>query len=106
MEALIVIVGYHPKQGKESALRQLMHTHLPRLKSLGLVTDRASIIMESADGTLIEVFEWTSRAAMEKAHEHPEVLRMWGEYAEVCDYIPIGSIKEATDLFSAFRPFK
>lgn len=105
MEGHIVIVGYRPKPGKDIALRELMRTHLPRLKAMRLVTDRASIIMEASDGILIEVFEWTSRAAMQKAHENPAVLKMWEEYAAVCDYIPIGSIKEAADLFSAFRPF-
>ena len=100
----IVIVGYKPKPGKNEALKALMKTHLPRLKQEGLVTNRASIMMEAADGTIIEVFEWISKEAIENAHTNPAVLQMWSDYAEVCDYVPIGTVAEAADLFSGFEP--
>jgi uncharacterized protein (DUF1684 family) len=82
-----------------------MKTHLPRLKQEGLVTDRASIMMEAKDGTIIEVFEWISEEAIQNAHTNPAVLQMWSEYGEVCDYIPVGSLAEAANLFSGFEPF-
>ena len=101
----IVIVGYKPKPGKNQALKALMKTHLPRLKQEGLVTDRESILMEAADGTIIEVFEWVSKEAIQNAHTNPEVLKMWGEYAEVCDYVPVGDVPEIGSFFSEFGPF-
>src|ERR1700739_1647564 len=97
-----VIVGYKPKPGKEAALKELMKTHLPRLKSQGLVRDQESYIMEAGDGTIVEVFEWLSDEAVQKAHSNPEVQKMWGEYAEVCDYVPVGTLAEAANLFSSF----
>jgi hypothetical protein len=100
----IVIVGYKPKPGKNEALKELMRTHLPRLQEEGLATSRESILMEAADGTIIEVFEWVSDEAIRTAHTNPAVLQMWGEYAEVCDYVPVGSLAEAGNLFSAFKP--
>ncbi len=103
---IIVISCYKPKEGKNETLKALMRTHLPRLVKEGLVTDRASIMMEAADGTIIEVFEWVSDEAIKNAHTNPEVLKMWGEYAEVCQYIPIGTVPEATQLFSSFKPFE
>lgn len=106
MEGRIVIVGYKPKPGKKEALDQLVRTHCPDLKKLDLVTDRPSIIMEAKDGTVIEVFEWKSQTAMEQAHNKPEILKMWGQYAEVCNYVPIGKIEEAGNLFSGFMPFE
>src|SRR5580658_5817833 len=105
MEERIVIVGYKPKSGKAEALKQLMREHLPILKSQNLVTNRASIIMEAKDGTIIEVFEWKSQSAIDEAHTNPEVLKMWGKYAEVCDYIPVGQVEEIGTLFSGFKPF-
>jgi quinol monooxygenase YgiN len=102
---VIVIVGYKPKPGKQESLRQIMRTHLPILRQQGLVTDRASIMMEAKDGTIIEVFEWKSKAAIEQAHTNPAVLEMWGKFAEACDYIPVAQTPEAADLFSAFTPF-
>jgi hypothetical protein len=100
----IVIVGYKPKPGKNEALKELMKTHLPRIKAEGLVTDRESIIMEANDGTIVEVFEWISEEAIRNAHKNPLVLQMWSEYAEVCDYVPVGTLAEAGDLFSSFEP--
>ena len=105
MEERIVIVGYKPKAGKAEALQQLMREHLSILKSQGLVTDRASIMMEASDGTIIEVFEWKSQAAIEQAHTNPAVLEMWGKYAEACDYVPVAQVEEAANLFSGFKPF-
>jgi len=100
----MVIACYKPKPNKTAELRELMKTHLPRLKQEGLVTDRESIIMEAADGTIIEVFEWLSEEAIQNAHKNPAVLQMWGEYAEVCDYVPVGTVTEAGSLFSGFEP--
>jgi quinol monooxygenase YgiN len=106
MDGIIAIAAYRPKPGKSEALRQLMREHLPTLHRLGLVTDRASIMMESKDGTIVEVFEWRSKSAIEQAHTNPAVLEMWGKYAEACDYIPVGQVPEAADLFSSFTPFR
>jgi quinol monooxygenase YgiN len=100
----IVIVAYKPKPGKEEALKQLMQTHLPRLKQEELVTDRESIIMEATDGTIIEVFEWLSAEAIANAHSNKAVQQMWAEYAEVCDYVPLNTLKEASDMFAGFKP--
>lgn len=99
----VVIVAYKPKPGKETALKELMKTHLPRLKKEGLVSDKDSFIMEAADGTIVEVFEWLSEEAIKQAHQNPDVQKMWGEYAEVCDYVPVGSLAEAGNLFSEFK---
>ncbi len=96
--------GYKPKPGKQDELNELMKTHLPILKKEGLVTDRESIIMQAEDGTVIEVFEWKSKQAIEAAHNNPAVLEMWGKYFEVCDFIPAGQVAEFSEMFSEFTP--
>jgi quinol monooxygenase YgiN len=98
-----VIVAYKPKPGKEDALKELMKTHLPRLKEQGLVRNKDSYIMEAADGTIVEVFEWLSEEAIQKAHYNPAVQQMWSEYSAVCDYVSVGSLAEAVNLFSSFK---
>ena len=60
--------------------------------------------MEAEDGTIVEVFEWKSKQAIEAAHTDPRVLEMWNKYAAVCDFVPVSSISEATQLFSEFTP--
>ena len=99
----VVIVAYQPKPGKEADLKELMKTHLPRLIQEGLVRDKESYIMETGNGTIIEVFEWLSADAIQKAHTNPIVQQMWKEYAEVCDYIPVGNLAEAVNMFASFE---
>ena len=101
----IVIVAYKPKPGKESELHNLTKTHYPILKRLDLVTDRTPIIMLAKDGTVVEVFEWLSAEAIQQAHKHPEVLKMWSAYSEACDYIPLNQLEESANMFADFTPF-
>jgi len=98
----IVIVGYKAKPGKAEGLKALMKTHVQRLRQEGLATDKESILMEAVDGTIVEVFEWVSADAIKSAHTNPAVLQMWSEYAEVCDYVPVGTLPEIGNLFSEF----
>lgn len=102
----IVIVGYEPKPGKAEALRSLARTHVQLLRAEGLVTSREGIIMEASDGTIIEVFEWKSKEAIESAHKNPAVQGLWKEFSDVCDYVPVASIAEAKQLFSEFSPVR
>lgn len=101
----VVIACYKPKAGKSEGLKKMMAKHLPILRSQGLVSERTSIMMEAKDGTIIEVFEWKSREAIEAAHANPRVLEMWNEYGEVCEFVPVGTLEEAGQLFSEFTPF-
>ena len=100
----IVIACYRPKPGKREALRSLIVDHVATLRAQNLVTDRAPITMEAKDGTIVEVFEWVSSAAIEAAHTNPAVLAMWNEYAAVCDYVPLNTLAEAAEMFADFTP--
>ncbi len=99
----IVIVAYKPKPGKAAALKELTKSHHPRLKAEGLVTDREPTIMEAADETIIEVFEWQSADAIRQAHANPVVHQLWTEYAEVCDYVNLNSLTETANMFAEFN---
>jgi quinol monooxygenase YgiN len=100
----VVIACYRPKPGQHEALRALLLTHVPTLRSLGLETSRVSITMQAKDGTFVEVFEWASPQAIEAAHGHPDVRRMWQEYGKLCDYVPVAQVPEASQMFSEFTP--
>jgi hypothetical protein len=101
---VMVIVAYRPRPGKEALLLELTRQHLPVLRAQGLATDRPSYVLRAADGTIVEIFEWKSQAAINRAHENPAVAKMWERYAEACEYVPLKSLKEAGDLFAAFEP--
>jgi hypothetical protein len=100
----VVIACYKPKPGKGKALKALMDDHVPTLRRLGLATKREAVLMEARDGTLIEVFEWASAEAIQAAHGHPAVLRMWEAFGKVCDFVPVAQVPEAAQMFSEFAP--
>jgi hypothetical protein len=60
--------------------------------------------MRAKDGSIVEVFEWVSPEAIEKAHSYPDVLAMWKRYAECCTYGKLVDLTEAGDMFAGFTP--
>jgi hypothetical protein len=104
MDGRIVMVAYKPKEGMAAELKQLALNHYTILNDQGLVTDRVPILMQSGDGTILEVFEWKSKEAITAAHTNPVIGAMWEQYNRVCDYIPAGQVAEICTLFSEFTP--
>ncbi len=100
---IYAIAAYRPKRGKEQQLREVLKDHLPILRKEGLVTDRPPYLMRAADGTFVEVFEWKSAAAIETAHENPQVRAMWARFEAACTYESLGNLKESKDLFANFE---
>jgi hypothetical protein len=100
----ISVACYKPKPGHEEALLELVRNHLPPLRALGLVTDRTSIVMRAADGTIIEVFEWASPEAIAGAHANPVVGEIWKRFSEACSYEIPSNIAEFQNMFAHFEP--
>ncbi len=98
----IVIVAYHPKNGKEQALAECLRDHVRILQEQTLATAREAILMRSANGTMIEVFEWISAEAIQQAHLNAAVQDLWARFVECCDYVPLSSVQEASNLFAEF----
>ena len=98
-----VIAVYKPRPGKQAELEAVVARHWPVLRNQNLITERPAYIMRAADGTIIEVFEWLSLQAIDDAHTNPEVQKLWTEFGEVCEYVPIGSLPEAQHPFSGFE---
>lgn len=101
-----VIAVYRPKPGKEEALVDLIRQHVPVLRQEGLATDRPAFAMRSADGSIVELFEWVSQLAVAAARDNPAVQEMRRRFEEVCDYIPLKDLPEAQDLFAPFGPIE
>ncbi|MGA8028485.1 MAG: hypothetical protein WB992_15180 [Bryobacteraceae bacterium] len=100
----ISVACYRPKTGCEDALLQLVRNHLPPLRAEGLVTERASIVMRAADGTIVEVFEWVSQEAIAGAHSNPAVLELWKRFEAVCSYEIPCNVAEFKTMFAHFEP--
>ena len=99
-----VVVAYRPRPGKSRQLLGLLREHLPILRAEGLATDRPAYVMRAADGTFVEVFEWKSVKAIEKAHRNPAVQALWARFDKVCTYESLANLQESKGPFSPFQP--
>ena len=97
-----VIAAFKPKPGKQAELLAVVAKHWSVLQSEGLVTQRPRYAMQSADGTVLEVFEWLSSESIEQAHHNPAVQALWAEFEATCEYVPLASLSEAQHPFSEF----
>ncbi len=104
MKEQFVIAVFKPREGKDEALKHIVLEHVPTLQSLGLATSRPAYIMQASNGSIVEVFEWVSTDAIEKAHSHPVVLEMWKRFEEACEYGTIGELEESRMMFPGFKP--
>ena len=100
----LVVACYKPRPGCEDQLLSVVRDHLPPLRAEGLVTDRESIVMRAADGTIIEVFEWVSQDAITAAHSNPVVLGLWQRFESVCSLETPAGIPEFQRMFAHFEP--
>ena len=99
-----VIAAFKPKPGKHAETAAVVAKHWRVLQEQGLVTERARYAMQASNGTIIEVFEWLSPEAIERAHGNPAVLALWAEFEAACEYVPLSSLAEAQHPFSEFQP--
>jgi hypothetical protein len=100
----VVFALYKPHEGKDGELRRLIAQHIPTLRRLELITNRPAVLVKSANGTYIEVFEWNSGQAAQLAHEHPEVAKIWEGMGQVCDLPALESLEEVNAQFPHFEP--
>lgn len=103
---LLAFASYKPKPGQEEALMELVNRHLPTLRELGLATDNQNYIAKSADGRIIEVFEWISANAVNAAHQHPAISDIWEKMTLVADFLPMNSLPEGSKPFVSFEMAK
>ena len=100
----ISVACYKPKPGCEEALLELVRNHLPPLRAQGLVTDRTPMVMRTANGTIVEIFEWVSQEAIAGAHQNPAVIDLWKRFDAVCSYETPSKLPEFQNMFAHFEP--
>ena len=104
MSAQIVIAMYQPNEGERQDMLKYVKEHVPALREYELVTDRPTILMESEDGTLLEIFEWVSPDAARLAHEHPVIAKIWEGMGKVGSFKTLANLAEAGQTFPHFQP--
>lgn len=102
-----VIAAYRPKPGKGSELRKLIRQHRRTLDAASLITARPTLLLRArSDGTVLEIFEWKSAKAADKAHQNATVRKLWTKFAKIADFVPLSSIAEADKVFSHFEALR
>lgn len=80
---------YQVRAGAEGAFEDLLRKHWPTLRSLDLVTPRASVAYRgrNEDGSpfFVEFIEWCNDTAPGIAHELPEVGAIWEAMGPLCE---------------------
>ena len=84
-----VICHYRVAPGNERRFEQLLAEHWPTLKRLELVTAQPpqqfrGVEQDSGEPIYFEIFEWRD-GAVERAHEHPEVMAIWEPMDGLCE---------------------
>jgi hypothetical protein len=97
-----VIVAYTPKPGMDVQLLAAVRKHLLVLRAEGLISDRPGYVMRAGDGSIVEVFEWRSAEAIDRAHANAAVQALWEEFGAACDYTPLARLKESGQMFAEF----
>ena len=98
----LAIAMYKPRAGKAEDLKRILIDHLPTLRQYELITAHAAYMVESSDGTIIEIFEWTHEDAKNHAHEHPAIRTIWGKMEGICDFPSLKDLPESKTPFPNF----
>jgi hypothetical protein len=85
-----VICTFRVRADAVDAFGELLRRHWPTLRRLGLVTDTPEQLYlggehRSGEPVVVSIFEWVSREASDRAHDHPEVADIWEAMGELCE---------------------
>ncbi len=84
-----VLCHFRVKPGKEDAFLEVCREHESVLRALGLATDEPTTIYRGSDTKgrpfLYKTFEWISATAVETAHQHPELMKVWERMEDYCE---------------------
>ncbi len=85
---LMVVCTYRVAAGNEARFEALLARHPPTLRTLGLITETPTQVLRRDDGNdslYVEVFEWSSPDAANRASEVPDVIEIWEPMAAACE---------------------
>lgn len=94
----LTLCRYWVLPDKEDEFRRLLAGHWPRFVELGLVNQALPhLVMRGVDEArgvyYVETFPWRDHAAMQRAHDMPEVDAVWGPMASCCSSMEFPSVE-------------
>ncbi|MEH7505092.1 antibiotic biosynthesis monooxygenase [Neobacillus drentensis] len=104
MSSLIFMALYRPKPGKSEELLEVLKVHIPTLREEELITNRELLTLQAEDGTIIEIAEWRSTEAIERAHQSAAVMAVWDKIGSLAQLTSLSTLTEAQERFPNFKP--
>jgi quinol monooxygenase YgiN len=104
MSELVFMALYRPNPGKEDELNEVLKVHIPTLREEDLITSRELMTLQAEDGTIIEIAEWRSTEAIEKAHQSAKVIAIWNKIGSLAELTSLSTLAEAQHPFPNFKP--
>lgn len=90
----------------QEKLIEILKKHIPTLREYELITDSPAYMLESANGAIIETFEWKDEKAKKIAHEHPAIRTIWGAMEGICEFPSLSELPESKGRFPNFKVLK
>jgi hypothetical protein len=85
---VIAMCIYRVRADREDDFLELLRTHWPTLRDLGLAGKEASTVLrgeEEGGPFYVELLPWRDDEAPGEAHKYPEVVSLWGPIEELCE---------------------
>jgi hypothetical protein len=81
---------YAVKADRMDDFLQILDRHCATLRDLELITDRQVEVFtgperDTGEPVVIEIFEWSSEDATQRAHTHPAVSEVWEAMGPLCE---------------------
>jgi predicted enzyme related to lactoylglutathione lyase/quinol monooxygenase YgiN len=99
----VVIGTYRPKQGKDQELLALLDQSFHALRASDLLGYYPRSVLKAAEGAYLEIFEWMSPDSMDQAMKDQSIQAVWKKIGDICEMLPISSLKEAAKPFAEFE---
>lgn len=105
---IVVLAVYRVAEKVQPEFFQVIRDKREYFSRAGLMTPRAPILLRSniSREFLIDIFEWASNEAIERAHSDPLVQRLWARMAElwIDGGLHLSNLPESEESFAGFEP--
>ena len=99
----VTFIVLKPRPGKTEELIALLKRSNMILQQLNIALQKDQILAMSSNGTIIQIFEWTSERSLELATEHEEVRELWAEAEKLSDFQKPSSLQEFQEMFPSLN---
>ena len=101
MQKLAFIV-FKPRKGKAEELIAFLKRSFVILQSLKVASEKPQILASSVDGSIMQIFEFSTDDKPESAAIYPEVRELWKEAEKLSEFLKPSSLKEFQEVFPSF----